>query len=86
MLLAHVHGLVQHVKLGALFVVEFQYRITCELDIVSSDDPDKQMINEFKDEMSFWQSVGLDGFYNLVVAVTDPLLDFKPEAIDNAEM
>ena len=54
------------------------------LDIVSSDDPDKQMINEFKDEMSFWQSVGLDGFYNLVVSVTDPLLNFKPEAIDNA--
>ena len=30
----YLHGLVQHVKLGALFVVEFQYRITCELDII----------------------------------------------------
>ncbi len=54
------------------------------LDIVSSDDPDKQMINEFKDEMSFWQGVGLDGFYNLITSVTDPLLNFKPDAIDNA--
>ena len=54
------------------------------LDIVSSDDPDKQMINQFKDDMSFWQAVGLDVFYNSVVSVTDPLLKFKPEAIDNA--
>ena len=54
------------------------------LDIVSSDDPDMQMVNQFKDEMSLWQSVGLDGVYNMVTSVTEPLLKFKPEAIDHA--
>lgn len=54
------------------------------LDVISSEDPDKQMVRQFKDEMSLWQSVGLDGFYNMVVSVSEPLFNFKPEAIDNA--
>ena len=54
------------------------------LHIVSSDDPDAQMVREFKDEMGFWQSVGLDGVYNAVTSITEPLLDFKPEALDHA--
>lgn len=54
------------------------------LDVVSSDDPDKEMIRQFKDEMSLWQAVGLDGLYNVITSVSDPLLNFKPEAIDNA--
>ena len=54
------------------------------LYIVSSDDPDAQMAREFKDEMSLWQSVGLDGLYNIVTSVSEPLLNFKPEALDNA--
>ena len=54
------------------------------LDVISSDDPDKEMIRQFKDEMSLWQAVGLDGLYNVITSVSDPLLNFKPEAIDNA--
>lgn len=54
------------------------------LDIVSSEDPDKEMVRKFKDDMALWQSVGLDGFYNGIVSVTEPFLNFKPEAIDNA--
>ena len=54
------------------------------LHIVSSDDPDAQMIREYKDEMGFWQSVGLDGIYNAVTSISEPLLDFKPEALDHA--
>jgi len=54
------------------------------LDIVSSDDPDKQMINEFKDEMSFWQSVSLDGLWNIVRGVGEVTVDFRPEMLDNA--
>ena len=54
------------------------------LDILASDDPEVQQAIEFKDEMGLWQSVGLDGFYNGVVAVTEPLFNFKPECIDNA--
>lgn len=54
------------------------------LYIVSSDDPEAQMIREYKDEMSLWQSVGLDGIYNIVTSISEPLLDFKPEALDNA--
>ncbi len=54
------------------------------LDILASDDPEVQQAIEFKDEMGLWQSVGLDGFYNGVVAVTEPLFNFKPECVDNA--
>ena len=54
------------------------------LYIVSSDDPDAQMVREFKDEMAFWQSVGLGGLYNIVTSISEPLLNFKPEALDNA--
>ena len=54
------------------------------LDILGSDDPEIQQAIEFKDEMGLWQSIGLDGFYNGVVAVTEPLFNFKPECIDNA--
>ncbi len=54
------------------------------LDILGSDDPEVQQAIEFKDEMGLWQSIGLDGFYNGVVAVTEPLFNFKPECIDNA--
>jgi len=53
-------------------------------DVISSEDPDKQVIRQFKDEMSLWQAVGLDGLYNVITSVSDPLLNFKPEAIDNA--
>lgn len=54
------------------------------LNIVSSDDPEAQMVREFKDEMSLWQCVGLDGMYNIVTSISEPLLNFKPEALDNA--
>ena len=54
------------------------------LDIVSSDDPDKQMINQFKDDMSFWQGVGLDMVWNVVRGSGEALFDFRPELIDNA--
>ena len=54
------------------------------LDILGSDDPEVQQAIEFKDEMGLWQSIGLDGFYNGAVAITEPLFNFKPECIDNA--
>lgn len=54
------------------------------LEIVSSDDPEDKMIVQFKDDMMLWQSVGLDGLYNIVTGITEPLLNFKPQALDNA--
>ena len=54
------------------------------LNIVSSDDPDAQMVRQYKDDMATWQAAGLDGLYNAITSVSDPLLNFKPEAIDNA--
>lgn len=54
------------------------------LDLVSSEDPDKEMVRQYKDDMALWQTVGLDGLYNAFTSVSDPLLNFKPEAIDNA--
>ncbi len=54
------------------------------LDILGSDDPQVEQVNQFKDEMGLWQSLGLDGFYSGVISVAEPLLDFNPEAISNA--
>lgn len=52
-------------------------------DIISSDDPDAQMAMQFKDEYSFMQSISLDGMYNILSGITDPFIQFKPEAIGN---
>ena len=54
------------------------------LKLLESDDPKVEEALEFKNEMGLWQSIGLDGFYQGAVAVTEPLFNFKPEAIDNA--
>ena len=52
--------------------------------LLGSDQPEVVEALEFKNEMGLWQSLGLDGFYQGAVAVTEPLFDFKPEVIDNA--
>ncbi len=54
------------------------------LKILESDDPKVEEALQFKNEMSLWQSLGLDGFYNGAVSISEPLFNFKPEAIDNA--
>lgn len=48
-------------------------------DIMSSDDPDVEAAMKFKEDMSFWQSVGLDGGYSMLSS-----LGFTPEAVDHA--
>ena len=52
------------------------------LDILGSDSPQMEQAMKFKEDLGLWQSLGLDGFYTAVVSVTEPLLNFKPEAID----
>jgi len=52
------------------------------LKIVSSDDPDDKMIQEFKSDFQFWQSVGLDGVWNVVRGLGEALYDFRPEKLD----
>lgn len=54
------------------------------LDILASDDPEIEQKFQFKNEMSLWQSLGLDGFYNGAIAIADPLFNFKPKALDDA--
>ena len=54
------------------------------LKILESDDPRVEEALQFKGEMGLWQSLGLDGFYNGAVSISEPLFGFKPEAIDNA--
>lgn len=54
------------------------------LKILDSDDPKTEEAIQFKNEMGLWQSLGLDGFYNGAVSISEPLFGFKPEAIDNA--
>ena len=52
--------------------------------LLGSDEPEVVEALEFKNEMGLWQSLGLDGFYQGAVSVTEPLFDFKPGVIDNA--
>lgn len=54
------------------------------LKILDSDDPKVEEAIQFKNEMGLWQSLGLDGFYNGAVSISEPLFGFKPEAIDDA--
>lgn len=54
------------------------------LKVLESDDPKVEEALQFKNEMGLWQSLGLDGFYNAAVSISEPLFNFKPEAIDNA--
>lgn len=53
------------------------------LKIVSSDDPNDEMIRQYKDEMMFWKTLGLDIVWSAVSGVGDPL-GFAPEKINNA--
>ena len=54
------------------------------LEVVSSDDPDDKMVQQVKSDMQLWQSFGLDGLWNVVRGLGEALVDFRPEAIDNA--
>ena len=38
-------------------------------DIVSSDEPEQQAIMKFKNDVGLWQSLGIDGGYNLLVGL-----------------
>ena len=38
-------------------------------DIVSSDEPEQQAIMKFKSDVGLWQSLGIDGGYNLLVGL-----------------
>lgn len=49
------------------------------LEVISSDNPDVQAIMKWKDDYSFWQSVGIDGGYNLLSS-----LGFTTDAVSNA--
>lgn len=39
------------------------------LEIASSDDPEAEAIRAWKDDVGFWQSVGIDGGYSLLTAL-----------------
>ncbi|MCR5361713.1 MAG: C10 family peptidase [Bacteroidales bacterium] len=52
------------------------------LTIVSSDNPDDKMIQEFKSDLQFWQSVGLDGLWNVIRGTGEAVCDFRPEKLD----
>ena len=69
-------------KIPALYVYTEAIDILCQ--VMSSDSPDLEQAMKFKDDMGLWQTVGLDGFYNGVVSITESMWNFKPEAIDNA--
>ena len=76
--------LMEVVKLTVPYIYDWDEATRKLLYILQSDDPEMQQAREFKEEMSLWQAVGLDGFYNGVIAVSEPLFNFKPQAVDNA--
>lgn len=76
--------LMEVLKLTVPYVYAFDDAAQKLMYILTSNDPEMQQALQFKDEMSLWQAVGLDGFYNGVIAVSEPLFNFKPQAIDNA--
>lgn len=63
---------------------DFDESVQKLMSVLESDDPEVEAALAFKDEMGLWQSLGLDVFYQGAVAATEPLFNFKPEAIDNA--
>ena len=69
-------------QIPALYLYTEAIDILCQ--VMSSDSPDLEQALKFKDDMGLWQTVGLDGFYNGVVSITESMWNFKPEAIDNA--
>lgn len=69
-------------QIPVLYVYTEAIDILCQ--VLSSDSPDLEQAIKFKDDMGLWQTVGLDGFYNGVVSITESMWNFKPEAIDNA--
>ena len=52
------------------------------IKIVQSEFPEMEMVNQFKDEMSLWQTVGLDGLWSAVRGTGEALVDFRPEKLD----
>lgn len=69
-------------QIPALYLYTEAIDLLCQ--VMSSDSPDLEQALKFKDDMGLWQTVGLDGFYNGVVSITESMWNFKPEAIDNA--
>ena len=53
------------------------------LDIMTSDDPNNQMIAKFKEEMGLWQTIGLDGIWSIASGLGETL-GFSAEAIGGA--
>lgn len=48
-------------------------------DMASSDDPDAAAVDKFKEDFGFWQTVGLDGGYNLIKSI-----GFDYKSVDDA--
>lgn len=47
-------------------------------DIISSPDPEWEMAWQYKGEMAFWQSVGLDVIFNAANGIGEAVLKYKP--------
>lgn len=58
---------------------DLNYALGKIYSIVSSDNPDQESVQTWRDEYGFWQSIGLDGGYNMLSS-----LGFSAEALSNA--
>lgn len=64
---------------NAVFSMELRDALIELQEIVSSDDPDYESLKVWKDDISFWQTVGIDGGWNLLQG-----LGFSSDAVNNA--
>lgn len=76
----HLYNRLNNTLLGRAYTLQ----VDILMHFLGSEDPRMDMITAFKDDMGLYQAIGLDGFYQAVISITDPLIKFKPEAIDNA--
>ena len=53
------------------------------IKIIQSEFPEMEMVNQYKDEMGLWQTVGLDGLWSIVRGTGEALVDFRPEKLDD---
>jgi hypothetical protein len=63
-------------------VYDFKEAVNVLLELVKSENITKEMVFKFKDDMAFWQSIGLDVVYNCFNSVANSY-GFTFETLDN---
>jgi len=52
------------------------------IKIVESEYPEIEAVNQFREEMGLWQTLGLDGLWNIVSGTANAAIGFDPERLN----